>query len=70
MHEQGVEPGCTLEFLKRYSVLDSEVAANDAHILHLLYVTTVKQIVGEVYPITRNDARDFASLQVKLFVHN
>jgi len=66
MHEQGVEPGCTLEFLKRYSVLDSEVAANDAHILHLLYVTTVKQIVGEVYPITRNDARDFASLQLQV----
>lgn len=64
LHEQGYEIGTTLEYLKRYSVMDSEVSASDSHVLHLLYMTTAAQILQECYPITRNDARDFAALQV------
>jgi len=66
LHEQGYEPGTTLEYLKRYSVMDAEVSSTDSHVLHLLYMTTAAQIIQEVYPITRNDARDFAALQLQI----
>lgn len=69
------ELGCPLDsqtfwFLKKYSVFDDEVTQAEPLILAMVYSSFQSEIVGGRYPLTRNDVKDFAALQLQITYGN
>jgi len=66
LHEQDIRETDELVYAKRYFYNDDFVDKDDPFSLHLLYVGAQKNIVDGEYPVTRNDARDFAAIQMQV----
>eukprot|EP01123_Difflugia_compressa_P001391 TRINITY_DN115_c0_g2_i1.p1 TRINITY_DN115_c0_g2~~TRINITY_DN115_c0_g2_i1.p1 ORF type:complete len:1556 (-),score=395.56 TRINITY_DN115_c0_g2_i1:1402-6069(-) len=66
LHEQDVTEEEELVFAKRLFFSDDNIDKDDPFSLHLLYVESLKSIIDGKYPITRNDAKDFAAIQMQI----
>lgn len=66
MPEQNVKDSDELFFLKRYYFNDDYVDKDDPFSLHLLFVGANKMVVNGEYLISKNEARDFAALQLQV----
>jgi len=66
LHEQDIGEDEELVFAKRLFFGDDNIDKDDPFSLHLLYVESLKAILDGKYPVTRNDAKDFAAIQMQI----
>lgn len=66
LHEQDITEEEELVYAKRLFFSDDNIDKDDPFSLHLLYVESLKAIIDGKYPVTRNDAKDFAAIQMQI----
>jgi len=66
LHENDVAPDEPLEFAKRFFFSDDRVDKDDPFTLHLLYDEAQKAIITGRYPCSRDNAKEFAALQMQV----
>jgi talin len=64
--EQGVDEMSVLVFKKKFFFNDANVDKSDPIQLHLLYIQMKGAIVGGDHPVSKDEARDLASIQLQI----
>jgi len=70
LHEQDITEDTELQYAKRFHYSDDYVDKDDPFTLHLLYVGSNKSIISGQYPVSQEQASEFAGLQLQILFGN